>query len=196
MECCRRPESAHPLRFRGARSARGYTVIELMLVLGLVLAISAASVPVFQRVADDAAAAMAERAVESAVRAAQHEAASRGVAIAVEVVDGGAAVRLVLADGVDGDGVEFDDDAGAGEIDVFTLGDARLRVGEGIDAPGRLATALPTREVIGGDAIELVLNGVVRGVEVGSRSGGSAVRFVDVAVADEQRGARIERMVP
>ena len=148
-------------------------------MLGLVLALSAASVPVFRLVAEDAAGVEAERAIELALRGAQYHAAEHGHAMRLAVADDGAMVRLVHDHGDDADAI-------AVVVDEWRLPDGGRVVGptDGV-VPGTLAYATPMRAVREGDPCVLDVGGALVGLDVGSVLGGEPVRFVyDVEAAD------------
>lgn len=141
-------------------------------MLGLVLALSAASVPVFRLVAEDAAGVEAERAIELALRGAQYHAAEHGHAMRVAVADDGAVIRLVHDHGDDADAV-------AVVVDEWRLPDGVRVVGpaDGV-VPGTLAYVMPMRSVREGDACVLNVGGALVGLDIGSVLGGEPVRFV------------------
>lgn len=172
MDCCRRPD-----RLRHASGPRAFTIIEVLVVLGLVLALSAASVPVFRLVANDAAGVEAERTIGLVTRGAQYHASDQGRAMRVAIADGGEVLRIVHDHGAD-------DDAVAMVVDEWRLPDGAALAGvAGGAVPETLAVVMPTRCVRGGDPCVLEVGGVAVRLEVGSASGGEPVRFVYGAAA-------------
>ncbi len=178
MDCCPRPD-----RLRRASGPRAFSIIEVLVVLGLVLALSAASVPVFRLVANDAAGVEAERTIGLVLRGAQYHASDQGRAMRVAVADGGDVLRVVHDHGAD-------DDAVAMVVDEWRLPDGAALVGvAGGVVPETLAVVMPTRGVREGDPCVLEVGGAVVRLEVGSASGGEPVRFVRGAAAGGADGA-------
>lgn len=125
---------------RGTRSGRrpaGYTLVELVVVVGLVCAVLTAAVPAFDAAADAADAYGAARYLAGVVARARLEAARSQRTVAVRFSRGGPVTFTVVIDG-DGDGVRADDIAAG--IDRAMRGADRLedhfpRVRFGISGP-------------------------------------------------------------
>lgn len=91
----------------GGRQA-GYTIVELVVVVGLVCAVLTAAVPAFDAAADSAEAGGAARYLASVVARARLDAARGQRAVAVRFTRAAPVTFTVVVDG-DGDGVRADD---------------------------------------------------------------------------------------
>lgn len=120
-----------------AAARRGYSLVELLVVVGLACAVMAAALPALDRAADTAEAAGAARYLASIVARARLDAARRQRTVAVRFTRQAPVAFSVVVDG-DGDGVRADDIAAG--IDRVTRPDDRLedhfpRVRFGIGGP-------------------------------------------------------------
>ncbi len=106
-----------------ARDGRGYSLVELLVVLGLVCALLTAAVPSFDRAAETAEVAGAARYLASVVARARLDAARRQRSVAIRFLRQSPTAFVVVADG-DGDGVRADDIAAG--VDRVTRPDDRL----------------------------------------------------------------------
>lgn len=157
-------------------SSSGYTLAELLVVVGLVASVAAVSAPMLVQVADRAEAAAAARHISALVARARFEAARRSRVVALRFAPGDprAATFVLVADG-DGDGVG-DADVAAG-VDVAIappdrlsdhFGDARFAVASdiaGIDGGAMIAA--------GSDPIRLGSSRQISISPVGTASGGT-----------------------
>ncbi len=117
--------------------APGYSLVELLVVVGLVGAVMTAAVPAFDRAADAADATAAARYLASVVARARLDAARRQRTVAVRFTQQTPVTFTVVADG-DGDGVNAEDVAAG--IDAVIRSTDRLedhfpRVRFGIAGP-------------------------------------------------------------
>jgi type II secretory pathway pseudopilin PulG len=112
---------------RGSRAGvvgvAGYTLVELLVVLGLVCAVLTAAVPALDRAADTTEAAGAARYLASVVARARFDAARRQRTVAVRFLRQSPVAFVVVVDG-DGDGVRADDIAAG--VDRVMRPDDRL----------------------------------------------------------------------
>ena len=94
------------------RSCSGYSLVELLVVIGIVTSVVGLSVPVFTNTADAADAASAARHLAGIITRARFEAARRHRTVAVRFSDDSADAPFSLV--VDGDG----DGVGAADVDA------------------------------------------------------------------------------
>lgn len=130
------PRGSRPLRLPARRHA-GYTLVELVVVVGLVCAVLTAAVPAFDAAADAAEASGAARYLSGVVARARLEAARSQRTVAVRFSRHVPVTFTVVIDG-DGDGVRADDVAAGVDRtmrDADRLEDHFPRVRFGISGP-------------------------------------------------------------
>lgn len=195
------------VRAGGVRGRWGFTMVETLLALVIVLMVVTLAVPSMLAITGDAAVERAKAEIAGALSDARSLARARGMPVVVSVLPGGLEeseiVGVVVAAAADGDGAAADeegdaaDGAALGEEDEGAAG-----TGEALEGMGEVLDGMGGNPAVGSARRRLGMLpvGCVIGVETGESAGldagtGSAVAETTGAGALKKDAGRIGRSV-